>query len=260
MSEDLKVDVNVTLPEELQAEAKLRAIQINPANMTPPPAPGTPPSAVRLAVLRAKLWPKGHTLSIRFDWNKSKFSEDRSKQKRIEQKVIDYASQWTEHANLHFAFGDNPNATIRITFDPSLGSWSYIGTDNLLIAPNQATMNLGWLTPDSPDEEYSQVVLHEFGHAIGCIHEHSTTIARIKWNKPVAYAYYARLGWDKAKTDYNVFAIFDEPSTNHSSFDAESIMTYPIPKEHTLDGFEIPWRSRLSPMDKEYIAKVYAKA
>lgn len=257
MSEELKVDVNVMLPEELQAAAQLRAIQVNPANMPPPPEPGSPPSAHRLAVLRGKLWQKGHTLPIRFDWTASRFSDDRSKQKIIEQKVIDYASQWTEHANLHFDFGDHTNATIRITFNPQLGSWSYIGTDNLLIAANQATMNFGWLAPDSSDETYSQVVLHEFGHAIGCIHEHSTTIAKINWNKPVAYAYYARMGWDKAKTDYNVFAIFDEGSTNHSSFDPQSIMTYPIPKEHTLDGFEIPWRSKLSPMDKEFIATVY---
>lgn len=259
MSEELKVDVNVMLPEALRAQAQLRAIQINPANMPKPPEPGAPPSAIRLAMLRAKLWPNGHTLPIRFDWNSSKFGDDRSKQQMIEQKVIDYASQWTAHANLHFDFGDHPNATIRITFDPLLGSWSYIGTDNLMIAPHEATMNFGWLRPDSPEEEYSQVVLHEFGHAIGCIHEHSTTIAHIKWNKPVAYAYYARMGWDKVKTDYNVFTIFDEPSTNHSSFDPESIMTYPIPKEHTLDGFEIPWRTKLSLIDKEFIARIYPK-
>lgn len=259
MSNELKVDVNMMLPEELRAEAQLRAVQINPANMPPPHEPGTPPSALRLALLRAKLWPNSHTLRIRFDWNSSKFNEDRNKQRIIEQKVIDYASQWTEHANLHFDFGDYANATIRIAFDPLSGSWSYIGTDNLMIALGEATMNFGWLEPDSPEEDYSQVVLHEFGHSIGCIHEHSTIIARIKWNKPVAYAYYERMGWDKAKTDYNVFAIFDEPSTNHSSFDPESIMTYPIPKEHTLDGFEIAWRNKLSPMDKAFIAKVYPK-
>jgi len=38
--------------------------------------------------------------------------------------------------------------------------------------PLRATMNFGWLTPDTEDSEYQRVVLHEFGHALGLLHEH----------------------------------------------------------------------------------------
>ena len=36
---------------------------------------------------------------------------------------------WTEHANLTFEFGNEPDAEIRISFDPDDGAWSYVGTD-----------------------------------------------------------------------------------------------------------------------------------
>lgn len=53
-------------------------------------------------------------------------------------------------------------------------------------------MNYGWLYPDTPDQEYSRVVLHEFGHALGAIHEHQHPEAAIPWDKPKVYEYYAR--------------------------------------------------------------------
>ena len=247
------------LPEELQAEAQLRAVQINPQNLMPPAAPGTPPAALKLALARKKLWPNGHTLRIRFDWKGSKYATQPAAQQIIERRVKEFAGQWLEFANLHFDYGNYPDATIRITFNPNVGSWSYIGTDNLSIPANQPTMNLGWLTPTSSNETYSQVVLHEFGHVIGCIHEHSTEIAQIKWKKDLVYQWYKdNCGWDKPKVDWNVFYI--EASSNHSDkFDAESIMTYPILKEHTEDGFHVEWRSQLSKEDKEFIAKIYPK-
>jgi serralysin len=250
MEELLKVDINVFLPEDLRFEAELRAIEINPENMPDPVTSDAPPDPLQLAVLRKKKWPSGHRLRVRFlDGHPA-----------VQQRVMFFANQWTEYANLHFDFGSDPDAEIRISFDPRLGSWSYIGTDNLVVPKEKATMNFGWLKPGTSDETYSQVVLHEFGHAIGCVHEHSTPIAGVRWNKPVVYAYYSQFDWSKEDVDWNVFYVFEQGSTNHTeAFDSESIMVYPIPKEHTLDGFEVPWNSRLSSMDKQFIAQIYAK-
>ena len=41
-------------------------------------------------------------------------------------------------------------------------------------------MNYGWIDADSPEEELRSVVLHEFGHALGLIHEHQNPLSGIR--------------------------------------------------------------------------------
>jgi len=56
------------------------------------------------------------------------------------------------------------------------GSWSYIGTDATKLPLESFTMNLG--SVDRP------TVLHEFGHALGLIHEHQSPFkGGFKWNR-----------------------------------------------------------------------------
>ncbi len=79
--------------------------------------------------------------------------------------------------NLTFEFDNAPDAEIRITFDPNDGAWSYIGTDCKSIPRDQPTMNLGFLDGGT--------AAHEFGHAIGCAHEHQNPKGGIEWNEEV---------------------------------------------------------------------------
>jgi len=120
-------------------------------------------------------------------------------------------------------------------------------------------MNYGWLTPDSADSEVSRVVLHEFGHALGCIHEHQNPAGGIKWNKEVVYAYYAGPPnfWSKEDVDRNLFETYNEDLTVHTYLDAASIMMYPIDRHFTLDGFEVGLNTELSRADKDFIRQVY---
>jgi hypothetical protein len=135
--------------------------------------------AKRMAVVREKLWDIGANIRIKF------INGEHS----VQQKVKNYATQWMNYANLNSIFVEDGDAEIRIAFEPD-GSWSYIGRDALEIPQNEPTMNYGWLTPESPEEEYSRVVLHEFGHALGAIHEHQNPQAGIPWNKEAVYNYY----------------------------------------------------------------------
>ena len=77
------------------------------------------------------------------------------------------------HGELRFEWVESGPAEIRIAFRQGNGSWSHLGTFCRQITDDdEPTMNYGWLTPDSDDVELRSVVLHEFGHALGLIHEH----------------------------------------------------------------------------------------
>jgi hypothetical protein len=204
-------------------------------------------STEELAVVTASTWNSGKTLRVRF------LDGD----PRVQAKVEQVAHEWSLYANIKFVFGTDPNAEIRISFTADPGSWSYIGQDALNIPKSEPTMNYGWLKLNTDDQEYERVVLHEFGHALGCIHEHQNPATNIPWNKPAVYRYYAGLGWDKATVDHNLFETYSADHTQFTKFDTQSIMLYPIPKELTDGVFEIGWNTALSVTDKAYIAGIY---
>ena len=93
-------------------------------------------------------------------------------------KVKTVVQEWEKYANIKFTFVATGEATIRITFDPTSGSWSYVGNEVALIKPNEATMNLGWIGSSSTDITATEkgVILHEFGHTLGLMHEHQSPV------------------------------------------------------------------------------------
>lgn len=200
-----------------------------------------------IALVFQKKWKSGRTLRISFLGNPNP---------QVKAKIISYANQWLQYVNLKFEFIKSEDGDIRIATDPG-GSWSYIGTDATLIDKDKATMNYGWLYPDTPDIEYSRVVLHEFGHALGAIHEHQHPNAGIPWDRPKVYAYYARQGWDKEQVDNNIFAKYDSNQLNTSAYDRFSIMHYAVPNDLTIGDWEIKWNSTLSDIDKEFMRSQY---
>jgi serralysin len=210
----------------------------------------------RIAILWQKMWPphKRDRLTVRF------LEGDPYIQEKVQKK----AEEWSNYANIKFQFvRDKQDADIQIAFQLGAGSWSMLGTDADLLDPGEATMNFGWLDVNTPDKEYSRVVKHEFGHALGLIHEHQNPGGNgIKWNKE---AVYTALGgppnnWDRETIDLNMFERYAKNITNFTDIDPKSIMTYWIPPEWTTDGksygedvFD------LSDTDKEFIKSQYKK-
>ncbi len=240
-------------PEELIRAAEL-SIQENPANVPVVPVrPGmgvAPPTRYELAGVTGKKWQNGKRLRARFlDGTPS-----------VQQRVEDHAKRWSDYANVTVEFGPDADAEIRISFEQE-GSWSYIGTTALAIDKTEPTMNFGWLEEDTADEEYERVVVHEFGHALFCIHEHENPDTSIPWDKDAVYRYY--MGppnyWTKEQVDQNLFARYSKDITQYSAFDPKSIMLYPIPNEFTIGDFEVGFNTTLSDVDKSFIATIYPK-
>ena len=120
-------------------------------------------------------------------------------------------------------------------------------------------MNYGWLEPDTPIREYQRVVRHEFGHALGMIHEHQNPAAagQIPWDKPKVYEYYAQQGWTEEDVDQNIFDVYDEDTTNFTEFDPTSIMQYAIPDSLTIGTYSVGWNTALSELDRSFMAEQY---
>jgi hypothetical protein len=135
-----------------------------------------------------------------------------------------------------------------------------VGKEAKTISKTEPTMNFGWLTLNSTPGEISSVVLHEFGHALGCFHEHQHPGGGIPWNKPAVYDYYAGYPnyWSKQKVDDNIFKKYDESVTVHTDApDTASIMMYPIDKLLTDGVYEVGFNAVLSPTDKSFIKQLY---
>jgi hypothetical protein len=124
--------------------------------------------------------------------------------------------------------------------------------------PNEPTMNLD-INDRTSEEEFSRSILHEFGHALGMIHEHQSPANGILWDEPKVYQYYwDQYKWEPNKVYNNVLLRYNEDQANSSEFDPDSIMMYEIPGHLTENGLTIGGRNcKLSEKDKSFIAKLY---
>ena len=183
----------------------------------------------------------------------------------LRDKVKAYARQWTNEAvpgmaNLRLTFRtDTTDTFIRVSFK-ARGNSSAIGNTCLQITDLSApTMKFGNLKADSPDEVVRRAVLHEFGHALGLIHEHQNPSGGINWNEPVVYRDLTRPpnGWTRKQVRENMFDAYNKDETNYTTFDPESIMIYPIPARWTVDSYAVDWKTELSDQDRRFIAEQY---
>lgn len=208
-------------------------------------------SILRATALRKKKWNTGQTIKIKF-MNGSLFFQN---------KVKTYAEVWLNYANLKFEYvGANDKSDIKIAFkwDCDYTTWSYVGTDCKSIAQYKPSMNFGWFTEETSEYEFRRVILHEFGHALGLVHEHQHPLNDIQWDKDAVYEYYESIeGWTREKVDNNIFKKYTTSQTNYSQFDNQSIMLYAISSKLTLNGFSVGWSTDLSEVDKNFIATVY---
>jgi hypothetical protein len=153
---------------------------------------------------------------------------------------------------------DRSEAEIRIAFDQSDGSWSYVGRDVLTISAAQPTMNFGW---DLTDDYGRSTALHEIGHTLGLPHEHQNPFAGIVWDEAKVYSYFGGSPnhWSQQQTFHNVLRKLDVTEVEGSEWDPDSVMEYWFPggliKEpaHYSGGLNPP--GGLSAVDKEWVKR-----
>ncbi|KAK7685244.1 hypothetical protein QCA50_011607 [Cerrena zonata] len=214
----------------------------------------------QMALLKQSMWDIGTSLTV-------SFMNCQDIPPPVIAAVKKHAKRWTIYANVSFEFIDNDEpGTIRVAFMEDKGHYSYLGRSCQQIDKDKPTMNLDPLEINElmlqrNENRFRQVVLHEFGHALGCVHEHSQPNAEIKWNKAVIYDYYqSRFNWSKEMVDDNILCHYtSESRLLHATrlHDKYSIMQYSFGRAFTHDGFFMPGGDDLSTKDQKFINKLY---
>jgi tetratricopeptide (TPR) repeat protein len=204
-------------------------------------------------------WPNGHTITVAFlggDSNIRKF-------------IADLAPTWGKYANLKFDFIDPKTGTfrewsakdksykadVRIAFNHD-GYWSVYGRQSITaVKPGEQSMNFEPAHWDDPRACFNGTVLHEFGHAIGFMHEHehpgAACSSEFRWLDDPGYeitfdnngtfmadrngrlpgmlSYFATTqGWLPLKTYSQLASIEATQGTVLGPVDVTSIMQYPM--------------------------------
>ncbi|KAJ9652447.1 hypothetical protein H2198_008317 [Neophaeococcomyces mojaviensis] len=256
-----------------------------------PPSSLAIPTKTQKGELFDYKWKDGSNLVVKFLHPlQSKHNEYKDYHTRIENMVRETAIIWQTCTNITFKFvaynaAEMPHLmltfmTNKEVIDAGLspnhyGHWSYLGQScqglnpsmNLNFVPILQELDRPEIKSDRRDylSKYMHAtILHEFGHALGFIHEHLRgdrgekmeldIDAIIKYNKD-------KWGWSEEKTRANINDVWKMDYLNASTLDLKSIMIYPFEKFKLKQvpgkADEITQPTDLSDTDKAWARLIY---
>lgn len=201
------------------------------------------------------LWDNGKTINVKI----------LSGSNALKTKVQKWAKEWMKYGNIKFNFIDKGEAQIRVFLGDKKGNYGHVtmglGIRCLQRDENDFTMHFDTtdFVYEANDKAFRGTVLHEFGHALGLIHEHMSPVSGIQWDSSAVYARKAMMGWNKDMTNAQLFRKYNISYTNGTQYDPKSIMHYPISKWETKNRYWVDWNYDLSEGDKALIAALYPK-
>lgn len=250
------------------------------------PAGATGPSLAENQLVAGKRrWEQGRTLRVcLFGGNAS-----------VAKLIRDVASEWNNYGNIKFDFGPEgswynclvPSAgffQIRVGFTDR-GYWSTVGNDaEVRLLPLQPSMNLADFNTTYTDLRQSPntvvqlakpydiaVIRHEFGHAMGLLHEHQNPklncLQQIRWKgSGNVFDYLAKPpnNWNPDEVERNLgYVGVTDPDYKAGDPDPKSVMMYSLPAQIFVEGTSsecyVSVNYTISQKDKEIVAAIYPR-
>lgn len=225
----------------------------------------------RAAFLNGVTWPNGKKIKVAFMKQAFTFQGKQQSDPGYTAEKAKWVQEVVEKnivplVNLSFEWDVSlEESDVRISFIKSMGAFSFLGTQALHQGNDTITMNLGWTDQDvqSSDDPTlagtGVVIIHEFGHLLGMIHEHSRADAKLVWNKSVVYT---KLGqppndWDHQMCDDQIFHQYALSSFNGSAYDQHSVMHYVFPVSFFENSPKLTEARGFSDLDMVWINKKY---
>lgn len=201
-----------------------------------------------LALWLSHKWKPGDEIKIKF-LNRDPY---------LEHLVKEVTNEWMLYANIRFVFVEMEYADVRIEFTSDNSYWSQVGTLCRNVKnQDEPTMHLGAANLGINEEEIKGTFLHEFGHVLGCIHEHQHPDFSDIWDEDKVLNYFSNLGWDENKIRHNVINKLPSCDLTNSNYDPDSIMHYFFPSELSVHNTVFKLNTTLSQKDKDFIMFCY---